>query len=172
VPKSSLDHSDPTVRMLARLFREHPAWRHAAAHIREGSTSRVFFRHRPGEPWHLERREGETRLEPGDADDPDFAFRFTPRAVERLSAVEGGVGRFAVALFELILAEDDELRVGFRVVAPLRRLVWRGYLRLLLAAGPEVAAFGARHGVGGLSDLRRVVAQARRQAPAPWERQG
>jgi len=155
-------HSDPTVAEVARLFREHPAWRRAAGYIGEGCTSAVWFRHRPGEPWHLVRMEEGARLKPGAPRDPDFVFRFSPGAVRDLSDVEGGMDEFAVCLFARMIDPDPERHVDFRVVSPFWRLARRGYVRLLLAAGPRVAAFGASHGLTGLADLRRLVRSLRR----------
>jgi hypothetical protein len=163
---------DPHVDRLARLFREHPAWRAAARHVSDAATSRVLFSHRPGERWHLARRGGESLLLPGDARDPDFVFRFSPAAIERLARVEGSVGAFAVELFGLVAGEDPEARVDLRIAAPFSRLVRRGYVRLLAAAGWRVLAFGARHGVRSLGGLRRLVEREREGPPEPWERDG
>jgi hypothetical protein len=146
---------DPSVARLAALFLEHPAWVAAARHTREGVSSKVFFSHLPGAPWHLVRTGGESLLRPGPATSPDFAFRFTPASIARLAAVEGGVGDFAITLFSLILEEDEELQVGFRIIASFPQLALRGYLRLLLASGPEVLAFGARHGIARALGNRR-----------------
>ena len=61
------------------------------------------------------------------------------------------------------------VEIDLRVVAPFWRLLRRGYVRLLLAGGPKVLAFGARHGVGDLAALRRLVAAQRSDEPATWE---
>lgn len=163
---------DEWVERLGRLFAGHPAWVAAARHLAPGVTSSVYFSQRPGEAWHLEQAAGATRLLPGAARDPDFVFRFPPAAVERLETVEGGVGDFAVALFELMTADDPESHVGFRIVAGFPRLLRRGYVRLLLAAGPRVLAFGAAHGIRTPGALRRFVAQLRTRDPEPWENPG
>ena len=160
---------DEWTERLARLYREHPAWRSAARRLVAAATSTVYFSHRAGEPWHLEQREGETRLLPGAAPDPDFVFRFTPDSIERLEAVTGGVGDFAVELFTLIAEADPDEGVGLRIVAGFPRLVRRGYLGLLLASGPRVVAFGATHGVRTVGALRRLVARLRDSGPADWE---
>jgi hypothetical protein len=162
--------ADPTVSQLETLFREHPAWLSAAAKLEPEATSAVFFAHRPGEPWHLERSAGVTLLLPGAAADPDFVFRFPPRAVERLAAVEGDIGSFAVELFRLITESDPELRVGFRIAVPFPRLVRRGYLGLLAAGGWRVLAFGATRGVRSVAQLRGLVDALRRRGPEPWEK--
>lgn len=162
-------YPDEVVGELARLFLEHPAWIEAGSRIREGASSNVYFRHRPGEGWTLVRRAGESRLEPGPDSDPDFVFRFTPASVQRLAAVRGGVGDFAVALFSLIVEEDAAQRVEFRVAAPFLRLVRRGYLALLLSAGPKVVAFGAARGVRTLAALREQVRASRTRGPFDWE---
>lgn len=148
---------DPVVRDLARLFRTHPAWCRAAARISQDATSSVTFRHRPGEAWRLVRRGGETHLEPGEARDPDLAFAFGKASVERLAATRGDVADFAIALFELIESDDPELHVDLRVEARFPRLVRRGYVRLLLWAGPRLLAWGARHGVFTVGQLRARV---------------
>ncbi len=160
---------DETTAELARLYRESPAWRQAASRISDRSTSGVWFSHRPGDPWHLARAGGVTELLPGPADDPDFMFRFTPASVRALHEVEGGVGDFAVRLFELMIDPDPEVRVGFRIVASFARLAYRGYTRLLLESGPALAEFAASHGVVGLGSLRRVIAALRESEPAEWE---
>ncbi len=160
---------DPTVATLAQLFREHPAWCAAAAHLRDDASSAVWFRHLPGRPWRLVRHAGRSELLAGREPDPDLVFRFTPAAVERLAGVSGGVGDFAVALFELLAEGDPERRVDLRVAAPFARLARRGYVTLLLRAGPAVAAYGVSRGVRGLADLRRLVVSHRSRDPAPWE---
>jgi hypothetical protein len=160
---------DPWIARLARLFREHPAWCEAARHIDRRSTSSVFFTHRPGEPWHLERRGDETLLLPGAAADPDFVFRFPPTAIERLEAVSDGPADFAAELFALMLARDPEARVELRIAVGFARLLRRGYVRLLFAAGPRVRALGIAHGVLGLRDLRRLVATLCTAKRAAWE---
>ncbi len=160
---------DAVVEELAELFRSHPAWVRAARRLDARATSNVYFSQRPGEVWQLLNAEGETRLLPGRGPNPDFAFRFTPAAVERLAAVRGGVGGFAVELFSLIVAEDDELGIGFRVAAPFATLVRKGYVQLLLSGGRELLAFGASRGVRTLADLRRLVARVRAHEPQSWE---
>ncbi|MDH3214649.1 MAG: hypothetical protein OEM05_19390 [Myxococcales bacterium] len=160
---------EDSIDRLARLFLEHPAWVTAARRLAPQATSTVYFAHRPGEPWRLEHREGRTRLLPGAAADPDFVFRFAATSAERLETVRGGIGDFAVALFTLITEEDPEARVDFRIVAGFPRLVRRGYLGLLVAAGPRVVAFGASHGIRTLAALRRFAAQRRAGTPEPWE---
>lgn len=167
--RSESPDSDEVIRELARLFREHPAWVAAARRIAEGSASNVYFRHRPGEAWHLIRRDGQTRLERGAVDDPDFVFRFAPGSVARLAKVRGGVGDFAVALFELIEDDSPECGVDFRVAAPWKRLWRRGYARLLVDAGPRVWAFGARRGVLNWNALRRLVVASRGRGRFDWE---
>jgi hypothetical protein len=152
-----LPRADATVDALATLFRDHPAWIRAARHIAEHAESAVAFTHRPGEHWRLVRRGGRTLLLPGRAGDPDFAFLFSPGAVARLAAVEGDVGDFAVELFTRIVDPPEAERVELRIVASFPRLVRRGYVRLLLAAGPKVVAFGAARGIRTLGDLRRLL---------------
>lgn len=164
--------ADPHVAGLAALFRDHPVWQGAARLVDERATSAVYFSHRPGEPWRLVRRGGRTVLEPGPAPDPDFVFRFTPAAIARLAATAGDMGAFATTLFELIVTDDENERVGFRIAAGFPRLVARGYLRLLLAAGPAVLRFGVAHGIATLHALRRLVGELRRRPPAPWETPG
>jgi hypothetical protein len=161
--------ADPCDERLAACYREQPSWRRAARHLSADATSAVYFSHRPGEAWRLVQRDGGAELQPGRAPDPDLAFCFTPAAVERIASVRGGAGDFAVALFECIGSEDSAQRMGFRVVAPFSRLLRRGYVALLVAAGPKVAAYGLRHGIRTLGQLRRFVQQSRSNGPAAWE---
>lgn len=166
---SDAPNDDPHVERLAWLFREHPAWCEAARRVSDESTSRVLFTHRPGERWHLARQDGESHLLPGDTPDPDFVFRFTPGSIERLARVEGSVGAFAVELFGLIVGEHPDAGVDLRIAAPFPRLVRRGYVALLVASGWRVVAFGARHGVRTLGQLRRLVEKLTSSPPEPWE---
>lgn len=154
---------DACVSRLAALFRSHPAWTRAAALLSQEACSNVRFQHRPGEIWHLARVDGVTRLEPGARRDADLELGFSPGAVERLEATRGGIGAFAVALFELAVLRDEALRVDLRILAPFPRLVRRGYLRLLVAGGPSVLAWGEAHGVRTLGELRRWIARMRKR---------
>ncbi len=166
------DSIDETIDRLAALFLEHPAWLAAARELSGSATSTVYFSHRPGEAWRLEQRAGRTTLIPGKARDPDFIFRFTPASVEQLATIKGNIGAFAVGLFRLMGEEDEHLRVGFRIGASFARLATRGYVKLLMAAGPSVLAFGARNGIFTLGALRRLVTDQSSRAPADWEREG
>jgi hypothetical protein len=161
--------ADPHVARLVELFLSHPVWCDAARRIAPESTSKVFFRHRPGEPWRLVRRGGATFLERGRAEDPDLAFCFPPAAIDELSRTQGRAGDFALALFRLMLDDDPERRVAVRVIAPFTRLLRRGYVELLLRGGPRLLWFGATHGVRTLAELRRMVESARTAKPEAWE---
>jgi hypothetical protein len=83
--------------------------------------------------------------------------------------VRGEAGDFAAELFLLALAEDRETRDDLREAAGFPRQLRRGYVRLLLAAGPRVRALGAAHGIVGLADLARLVAHTRRVEGELWE---
>lgn len=153
---------------LAWLFREHPVWVDAMGRIKPGTTSAVYFSHRPGEPWHVVAVDGVVCLRPGPAPDPDFAFCFTPEAIDALAAVEGGIDDVAVRLFDLIL----EGEVGFRIIASFWRLIRHGHLRLVLEAGPKVMAYGAQHGIRTLGQLTEFVRQIRSSTPMSCEQDG
>ena len=158
--------TDPSIAKLAWLFREHPDWVDAMQHIADGSVSAVYFTHRPGEPWHLIVDSGAVHLLPGPTKKPDFAFRFSPHAIDKLAAAHGGIDAVAVELFDLILADE----VDFRINASFWRLVRHGHLRLVLEAGPKVFAYGARHGVRTLGQLRAVAKSVSSSQQAAWER--
>jgi hypothetical protein len=162
---------DLWIETLARMFREHPAWQETARMIDPRSTSTVYFRHRPDEPWHLVRRGDETLLLPGAAEDPDFVFRFTPGAIARLSAVRGNAGDFAAELFTLAWSDDSTVRVSIRITCGFARLLRRGYVRLLLAAGPRARAIAAANGVDGMSSIQHLVATMRKIDRAGGEEQ-
>ncbi|MFN7955374.1 MAG: hypothetical protein U0610_26860 [bacterium] len=157
-------YSDPYVSKLAQFFLSHPAWIAAAKNVADGASSRVYFSHVPGE-FHLLRHDGQSLLLPGPTSDPDFAFRFTPPSIDAITSVAGDVGDFAVALFRAIVDRNPEEQIGFRVVAPFRRLLVRGYVGLLLKSGPKVLRYGASHGITTVGDLRRFIAQTRVNDP-------
>jgi hypothetical protein len=162
---------DLWIETLARMFLEHPAWQETARLIDPRSTSTVYFRHRPDDPWHLERRGDETLLLPGAAEDPDFVFRFSPGAIARLAAVRGNAGDFAAELFSLAWSDDPTVRVNIRIACGFARLLLRGYVRLLLAAGPRARAIATAHGVDGMSSIQHLVETMRRIDHAGWEEQ-
>lgn len=164
--------SDDVIDRLARLFLEHPTWIDASRYISADATITVFFSHRPGKAWHLENQAGKILLLPGVAEDPDFVFRFTPAAIERLESVGEGMDDFAVELFHLMLEESKDEGVAFRVVAGFPRLLRRGYVRLLLSAGPRVIAFGEALGILNLNDLRKLVSSSCSREPMTWEKSG
>ncbi len=156
---------DPHVAQLRQLFLTHPAWQKAAENIKDGSQSQVHFSHVGGD-FHLVRKDGASHLMDGPATDPDFAFLFTPKAIERLWAVEGDdPGDFAVELFEGILTEEPDEQVGLRVVSGFTRLLSRGYVKLLFKSGPRVRAYGKSRGVSSIGSLRKFLKQARSSDP-------
>lgn len=161
---------DPVVARLGTFFSEHPAWVSAAGKLQPEACSTVYFSHLPGQVWHLAMHEGRGRLGPGPAPDPDLVFLFTPAAVGRLAGVDGAIGDFAVELFRLLAETRPDVRVRLRVAASFARLVQRGYLGLLAAGGWSVLAFGATQGVRTIAQLRRLVEEAARSRPEPWER--
>src|SRR5262245_51518786 len=149
-----MDVLDISIARLAGLFANHPAWQDAARKLDPEVTSTVYFRHRPDEPWHLERRGDQTLLLRGVAGAPDFLFGFPPAAIERLAAVRGTLaGDFAAELFALTMSEDRSLHIGLRVEASFARLMRRGYVRLLLAAAPRMRELGASYGALGMASL-------------------
>jgi hypothetical protein len=160
---------DSTVEILREFFRAHRAWCEAAQRIDPVSMSDVYFSHRPGEVWHMQRSGLGSDLEPGKSEDPDFVFRFSPGAVSRLETVTGGIAEFAVELFLLIDEADPENRVDLRVVANFSRLQERGYLRLLLDAGPKLAKYGLQRGIFSVSGIHQLIRNATGAAPFSWE---
>lgn len=150
---------DPHVELLRNLFLTHPAWLSAAGHLKEGVTSSVRFSHVPGE-FHLLRTEGKNLLLEGPAKDPDLAFRFTPKAIERLSRVPGSdIADFGVELLECAGSEDPEVRVRIRVLTGFSKLLFRGYVGLLMRGGPRVLSYGGKG--TSFSDVRKVLSEMR-----------
>lgn len=151
---------DPHVELLRTLFLTHPAWRAASAHLKEGASSRVLFSHVPGE-YQLLRRGQQNLLLEGKADDPDLAFRFTPKAIERLSRVQGSdIADFGVELLDCAASQDPELQVRMLVIAGFTKLLLRGYAGLLLKAGPRVLK-GSGKGGPSISDVRKMISSLR-----------
>lgn len=157
---------DTHIELLRNLFLTHPAWRMAAGHLKEGSSSRLLFSHVPGE-FHLLRKGGESLLLPGPAKDPDLAFRFTPKSIERLSRVRGSdIADFALELLDCAASPDPDIQVRMQVIASFPKLLMRGYATVLLKAGPRVLKASSGGSVG-LSDARRWIAQLRNDSG--WE---
>lgn len=168
-PAHADPYVDPYVRALAQLFQRNPVWTDAMKTVAEGAASNVYFSHLPDTVWHLIKRDGRVHLLPGRTPAPDFVFRFTPAAIVALSKADGAADAVAVILFALMLEEDPARRVDFRIIAPFGTLWKHGHVRLLIVSGPKVLAFGARHGVRTLGQLRDLVQRMRRTEPAAWE---
>jgi hypothetical protein len=150
---------DPHVELLRKLFLSHPAWLAAARFIKDGSSSSVRFSHAPG-AYHLLRKDGQSLLVDGPAADPDLAFRFTPRSIERLSAVQGAdIADFGIELMECASSDDPELQVRLRVLVGFPKLLRRGYVNLLIQGGPRVLAHGGKS--ASFSDVRKLLSQMR-----------
>jgi hypothetical protein len=69
----------------------------------------------------------------------------------------------------LILDEDPQRQIGFRIVAPFTTLIRHGYLQLVITSGPKTLAFGASHRIFTLWQLRSFVGRIRSTKPEPWE---
>jgi hypothetical protein len=159
---------DPTVEKLRSLFLNHPAWLKAAEPIKDGASSRVLFAHLPSE-YQLLRQDGQSLLLEGPAVEPDFAFYFPKKAIDRLCAVQGTEqADFAIALFDCVVSEDPDEQVGLRILAGLGQIFWKGYLTMLLRGGPRVLAYGARRGLHSVADLRKFLKHTRASHPR-WE---
>lgn len=138
--------------------------------VAEGALSNVYFSHLPGRVWHLVKERGQISLCQGKGEHPDFVFRFTPASIEALAATsDGGADDVAVQLFSLILDDDPDRRVGFRIVAPFSTLIRHGHLQLLVKSGPKTLAFGAAHRIFTVWQLRAFVGRIRSAPPEPWE---
>jgi hypothetical protein len=153
---------DAHVDLLRTLFLTHPAWRVAADYLKEGCSSRVIFSHVPGE-YQLLRKGAANLLLEGPAKDPDLAFRFTPRAIERLSKVKStDIADFAVELLACAASSDPEVQVRMLVIASFPKLLLRGYAGLLLRAGPRVLkASSGGAGSVSISDARKMLSALR-----------
>ncbi|HEX6240667.1 MAG TPA: hypothetical protein VFZ61_07235 [Polyangiales bacterium] len=152
---------DPHIELLRTLFLTHPAWRAASDNLKDGSSSRVLFSHVQGE-YHLLRRGQANLLLEGPAKDPDLAFRFTPRAIERLSRVKSNdIADFALELLDCCASSDPEVQVRVLVISSFPRLLLRGYATTLLKAGPRVLKGGSGGGHVGISDARKWLAAMR-----------
>jgi len=159
---------DPHVELLRTLFLTHPAWRAASDHLREGASSRVLFSHVPGE-YQLVRRGTQNLLLEGKAADPDLAFRFTPKSIERLSNVQSSdIADFAVELLACGESEDPEVQVHMLVISGFTKLLFRGYAGLLLKAGPRVLTGGGK-GAPSLSDVRKWFSALRSESGWVWD---
>lgn len=150
---------DPHVALLGELFATHPAWLAAADCIKDGCTSSIRFSHVPGE-YELLRKDGKSRLVAGKPSDPDLAFIFTPKSIEQLSRVKGSdIADFGVELMELAGSQDPELQVRIRVISGFSKLLFRGYVGLLMKGGPRVLAYGGKG--TSFTDVKRLLSQLR-----------
>ena len=157
---------DPHVTLLRQLFLTHPAWLSAADHIKDGCSSAVRFSHVPGD-YQLLRHDGKSDLLEGKASDPDLAFLFTPKSIERLANVKGtDIADFGVELLELANSADPELHVRIRVIAGFSKLLFRGYVGMLMKAGPRVLAYGGKG--TSFTEVKKLITQLRAKGD-PWD---
>lgn len=94
--------------------------------------------------------DGEVRIEERSAQ-ADVEFSFTGEALRQLESHPGQqLAAFGIAVFEQIIAGQMKIRVR----GSLWRLATGGYLQIILAAGPELLAFLASH---GLSSTKKIL---------------
>ena len=71
------------------------------------------------------------------------------------------IGQVGVLVFEKVFTNDASQKIKFRISASLFTLLRKGYFSVLIAGGPEIMKFLARHGFGSLSKIKTVLSQNR-----------
>lgn len=148
--------TEETKQRLIRYFAENPAWISAAKPLGDGVASRVRFVGDERE-WSLVRRNSVSVLEPGPPNNPDFEFIFCEGSALYLTELEHGtIGDFATRLYECCFLLDEERRTEFRIVSSVGQIIRRGYWVIALKGGFKVLRIARQHGIGGVSDIRRL----------------
>lgn len=94
-------------------------------------------------------KEGQVQLEERTAL-ADVEFSFNAEALRQLSGHPGEqLASFGIAVMEQILAGDMKIHVR----GSLWRLATGGYVQIILASGPEMVTFLAKHGLTNTSKI-------------------
>jgi len=94
---------------------------------------------------------GTARVEEREAKNCDVEFVFQAEALRQLGQSEGThLASFGIAVMEQILARQLKIRVR----SSAWRLATGGYVPLILAAGPELMAYLAQHGI---SNSKKII---------------
>lgn len=142
---------------LIDYFGKHPAWKSAAAPLADGVCSALQFEGEP-EAWRLIRRNGESILELGEPVNPDFSFTFSEGAIAYLTELEDAtIGDFATRLFECCFTMGEDRRIELRVISSVGQIVKRRYWIIAVKGGMKVLKIARAHGLGSLTDFRRVM---------------
>ena len=151
---------------LIEFFATHPAWVSAARPLPDGVCSQLFFAGDPT-PWRLIRRGGQSVLEPGEPDQPDFGFVFSEGAIDYMTEPDDAtIGDFAVRLYECCFVMDEDYRVELQVLSPISRILRNGYWKIAMKGGWKVMKLARAHGIITIKDVRRVfgILQGRNSA--------
>jgi hypothetical protein len=132
--------SDNPYLCLKWYFKFHPAFRQAAAVLRDGVNSRVRFEADPA-TYLLIKEQGQVDLRPGDPISPHFTFFFSKPAVAAISAPgDESIASYAERLFLAIFEENSARRISFQCHIPIRTLVSYGYLEPFRLTSPGTIA--------------------------------
>jgi hypothetical protein len=84
----------------------------------------------------------------------DVEFSFTAEAVRQLSGHSGEqMAHFGIAVLEQIIAGQMKIRV----CGSLWKVLTDGYVKMIIAAGPEFLAFLAQHGISSSQKIIELI---------------
>ena len=153
---------EPADAALARFLSSSPAAAMAAGSLREGAEVAVSFTELPGD-WRFYSDAGKPTLQHGMANDPDFALRLAPGALQSICALTNAdIGELGIAFFERLDSHEPDFRIQVQLHSGLIKLTQRGWLTVLARGGPTVAAWLARRGLRGAGAVVAAIARLKR----------
>lgn len=152
-----MDH--PTYLKLKSFLEDRPICREAARPLSKSAAVRIFFTDHEDE-YRFRMQDGLPRLEPGQAEKPDFTLRLPTGAVDDLiNLPEETIPAFGVKLMELVWTAAPERKISATIHNGPVRLFAHGYFGILAKGGMPVMRYLASRGFGQIGTIRKRMSQ-------------
>lgn len=117
------------------------------------------------EKFYFERLENKNQCKKSTDKTPDITFWLAEKTLRQIlmrAKLPGtGLGTMGITIFDSILSKDESSKIKFKVRASILSLWAKGYFSVLKVGGPEVAAYLAKMGLGGISQMKELLKNIR-----------
>lgn len=118
-----------------------------------------------GESFYLEREKNKNQCNKESENEPDITFWVPEKTLRQILEKEKlpgtGLGAMGIMIFDSILSKDEKRKIKFKVRASILGLWTKGYFSVLKAGGPEVTAYLAKMGLGGITQMKEMLKKIR-----------
>lgn len=149
------------IEKLKKFIEAHPVAMKAAGHLKKGASADIVIQGVDG-IWHFIKTEAGGKFIEGPSPSADFSMQIPPRAIEELSAMQGdNMAEFGILFFKYAGAQDFDNKIFVQLKSGLLTLTAKGYVKLVLAGGPSLAAWIATKGFGGPAGIKKAFDRLR-----------